>query len=121
MDLADLVDFLHIVIVPCFWILPVIVLYTRSVHWLIAMNCTFLALFITFSVYKRCILTVYYNWIKHLPTCTPFVYVWDRVGVTQEPDCAENTKRWINTNGILATVYLVVDLWFWMMYMYMYM
>ena len=115
-DLADLVDILHILIVPVFWILPLIVLYTGSVQSLILMNCMFLVLFITFSIYKKCILTVFYNRLKHLPACTPFIYVWDRVGVSDEPQCVENTRRWINTNGILASIYLVVDLLFWMRY-----
>lgn len=117
MWLAALVDAVHILLIPLFWIVPVVVLKTCETRWLIVMNLTFYVLFVSFALFERCILTVLYNHLQGLPRCTPFVYLWERYHRNKtkagDDDCRRGTSAWIRTNAVLACLYLVVNVYFW--------
>jgi hypothetical protein len=125
--LAFLVDVVHIFIIflPIVLILSIMydVIANRvfDMRKLLFLNLIFIGMVVGILFFGMCSLTVLYNKLLDLPSCSPFVYRWGqrtneetRVSLyhhftTDNPGCEKNTRAWMKNHINSALVLLSLN------------
>lgn len=75
---AYLLQWFHDWICFIFFDLFLNAVYSKSIIDLIYLNILHAVIMIQFCYYKRCVITLIYNWILDIPMCNRYIPIWQR-------------------------------------------
>lgn len=83
---------------------------------LIELTLFYCSIMFLFSIYKRCVLTLLYNYILNIPSCTRYIPIWQRILKIIPVHCANNdpayntTLSWLNDHILQSGAMLFINL-----------
>jgi hypothetical protein len=113
--LAYLVQALHDWV--CLYFVCIYVYAFQKKTFYIQLNSLYTLIMFLFSVYKRCVLTLVYNYILGLPMCTRYIPLWQRlVHMTSRTLCVEDdryktTYLWLNDHIFQSCMMILVNVY----------
>lgn len=115
--LAMSVQATHDAVCIMFFLVFVRSMWTRSVIDVLLINIMHCVAMALFAYYKRCILTLVYNDLLLLPSCTRYIPIWQRVlnYIYSEMDKSQcindyqNTYLWLNDHIIKSIIVCITN------------
>jgi hypothetical protein len=107
---------LHDAVCILFVILFLRTCYYRSNYYLLNLNMLHCIVMMLFCYYKRCVLTLVYNYLLNLPMCSRYIPIWQRCFnmLTTPTVCSLESYRytylWLNNHIIQSLIVLLANL-----------
>lgn len=91
----------------------------HNISFFITLNVLYTFIMFLFSIYKRCVLTLLYNYVLGLPMCVRYIPIWQRIfsqvssSFCTNDDKYKTTYLWLNDHIFQSGMMLFMNtLWF---------
>lgn len=114
--LAYIIQVIHDWICVCFIFLFFGSIYHQKISYLLLLNIFHSCIMILFCFYKRCVLTLLYNFILDIPMCNRYIPIWQRIfNLIYDPQSCLNddeykmTYLWLNNHILQSFIVLLAN------------